>query len=104
LCLPLRHYLTRIVNQAGITGKPPHYQAVVHQLQPMHGVVRKDDAAISGTVENAGVEKRLNIPMHRLDVTADAPGRLPDRHGALTGHRLEQLPTLPGQSLPEEFD
>ncbi|KJB91370.1 hypothetical protein N826_30975 [Skermanella aerolata KACC 11604] len=35
LLLPLRHYLACILDQAGITRKPPHYQAVIHQLQPV---------------------------------------------------------------------
>jgi hypothetical protein len=70
----------------------------------MDGVVGEDDAAIGSTVENSGVEQRPHISMHRLDITPDAPGRLADRHGALASHRFQQLPALPGQGLPQEFD
>ena len=68
----------------------------------MDGVVGEDEA-VGGVIDDAGVDQGAHVAMHGLDVATDAARRLPDRHGALAGHGLKQLPTLARQGPPEQL-
>ena len=68
----------------------------------MDGIVGKDDAAILGTVENAGVQQGMHVAMHRLHVAADAARDVADGKSALAGHRLQDVPAPARQRLPEQ--
>src|SRR6185295_2568567 len=69
----------------------------------LHVLVRKDDPAPFGAIENACLEQGRNVAMDRFDVPTDAPGGFANRYRPCAAERFEEFPSLGGQHLPEQF-
>lgn len=65
------------------SGSLDQHEGDVHRVIGEHN-------ALASAIDHAGVEQGLHVTMHRFHVAADTSGRLPDRHGALAGHRLQE--------------
>ncbi len=70
----------------------------------MNRIVGEDHRALFGALQHAGVQQNMDITVHGLHVTANPAGHFADRHGALAGHRLENLPAFLRQRLPKKPD
>src|SRR5579859_808340 len=69
-----------------------------HEID-VDGVIGEFDA-VFGAVEDAGVDERLNIAMHGFHVPTNPARGFTDRHGPLSGHGVQQLPSFSGERLP----
>ena len=67
-----------------------------------HGIERKHDPAFLGLLQDACVEQRMDVAVHRLNVAFDPAGRLAQGQGTCPRQSREQLPPLLRQHLEQQ--
>lgn len=75
----------------------------LQQELDLHGLERKDNAAVFGTVKHASVEQCCHIAMNGFHVSSNTTGSLTDRNRTGPAQDFQQFPSSFGEHFPEQF-